>query len=436
MGKKGRLKGGLDEKDFLEEEILKDYDLQVVKKIKPCRGAYRVPTDRGVKMLKKTGCTEAELRYICYFMEHLARQGFKKTARFIFTKYGKPYLKYRGELYYLTDWVEGRTCDLKKITQLEEAIATLAHMHKAAAGYHPPADAKGRGEWGHWEAKFLERSTQLANFDLAKDTAGFNQFIGLFKQYLPSFQRQACLALGLLDDADYQGLAQRDKTKGVVCHRDFSTRNLIRTKKLGIYVVDFDHCIEDAGIHDLARVLCRYLPKYNWDVEVANKAISIYNTILEITPQELQVLLAYLVFPRKAWRLVKRYYSRTRSWSEEEAVEKLNKVINENKLREQFIINFAAVHNISLNVEPKERLKVQDYEEDEEMHTENTGKVIAAGINEEMEVIVPEERELVTQVIPQVKSQAKPIKKTQTLLELDNEFLQGKNGWKIFKKRG
>jgi len=424
------MKGELDEKDFLEEEILRDYDLQVVKKIKPCRGAYRVPTDRGVKMLKKSGCSQEELRFICYFLEHLARQGFKKTARFIFTKYGEPYIKYRGDLYYLTDWVEGRPCDLKKAGQLEEAIETLACMHKAAAGYQPPANAKGRAEWGHWESKFLERSGELATWcERGRESAGLNEFNRLFNLHAATFQRQACLALGLLDAADYQGLAQQEKAKGFVCHRDFTTRNLIRTKKRGVYVVDFDHCIQDIRIHDLSRVLCRYLPKYNWEVNVANKVISIYNSIIEIIPQELQVLLAYLTFPRKAWRLAKRYYGRTRNWTEQEAVEKLYKVINETEQREQFIRNFAAAHNISLQVQPRERSSVKDYEEDVPtvLEEESSTGTIAAGITGEIDVIAPEEKV----VIPKVK----PVKQTETLLKLDDDFLQGKNGWKVFKKR-
>ena len=336
-GKSSRQK---KEKDNLVElEVLRAYDLNV-KKIKPIRNGFKIKTKRGSKFLKQATGSEADLNFIFNVLEQLARQGFYKIARFLPTKYGDPYVRMGDNFYYLTDWIEGKECNLKKPLVLEESVRTLAQLHKASLNM--PAPPLKRSRLGQWPEIYNQTLVELQEFKIMALEKMFpTEFDRLLLNKVDYFYHQGQGAMETLANSRYQELVEAEEQKGVLCHRDFIGRNLIRAKDGEIYLIDFDHCGFDLAMYDLSRFLNKHLPKHGWDQEVARFALNTYNSVRKISKDEYQVLRALLEMPRKFHRLANQYYQHKRDWAEEDFIRKLKGILKREQVRSEFLSTFS-----------------------------------------------------------------------------------------------
>ncbi len=361
MGKKKPAEQQQDhEIKYLEDVILREYDVRSIKKIKGGPGVWKVITDRGTRFLKLSKCNKAELDFTRQLLEHITNRGFRRVARFIVTKYGDNFVHDKDNLYYMTDWIEGKECNFSKLPNLEEAVFTLAEFHQASEQFQYRNNASTtlrneplRQEWGIWQKIFEERARGIQEAARYQNSSrGNHQLVQLLAAKASGIYAWAVQATRLLEQAEFAQLVERDCLKQTISHRSYTGSNIIISKYgRGSYVVDMDHCVYDIQIHDLARLLGRVLPRYQWDITIAKQVLDWYGQIRPLDELERKAIIAYLAFPHRLYQFFK-YVTQEQMVDEElKQVAKLQEELMKDELRKDFLRRLVAELNLELNLE-------------------------------------------------------------------------------------
>lgn len=334
--------------EWLNENILWEYDLPAEKAIE-VRGGFKIETAEGRRLVKLARTTPEAITLAYAALQYLRDRGFHQVAPIALTKYGDPYIKIENQaenqLYYLTDWISGKECQLEMLPQLKEAVATLARMQAAVEGFSPPP-TPSRERWHQWPGRYRQRLGELERCrEMVEQGSVATEFDTLFLTEVGSFIEQGYFSLEWLDEAGYPQLVEEARRTGGICHSEFLGRNLIRNRRGEIYVVNFDNCQLDLRVFDLGRLLSRVLPRYSWDLELTVGLLDLYQERKPLSAGELMVLISYLNFPQRFWRLARRHY--LEGVEEENEVRQLQDLLLEQPVKEDFVLGFLRHYRLS-----------------------------------------------------------------------------------------
>lgn len=316
-------------------KVMSSYDLIVYSIIPFCREVFRVETNDGPKALKICDRDKAKVAFIYGVMQHLWEHGFRKISKPIATKDGDPYAEKDGVIYFLADWLEGNQCDFDNLADLRSACVTLAEFHRYSHGYKPLAEAKGRMMSNKWLSTLSERQDEL-KFFAEKARQLSTLFSEKYLRYYDYFYGRSEIAYQILADSDYPQLATEAVKQGFFTHRDVAGRNFIMVEQ-DAYLIDFDYSRYDIRVTDIVRVLERALKGYNWSTDVGSMIIDSYNKENPLLKEEFIVILAFITWPQKFWRLSNRYFKCKKPWEEESYVRKFNSLIKNAKYQDHFV---------------------------------------------------------------------------------------------------
>lgn len=337
----------MEENRQLEREFLGEYNLDArlfeamglkVKQIIPVRSVYRIVTDKGFFCLKKLRFPMEDMGFIFDAVEHLREKGFRNAFSIVKQKNGDSFLSFEGEQYFLTEWIDGRECDFLNPMDLDAAIEVLASLHKAAEGYAPATCPTDRCYYGKWPENFNRRIDEMKLIRkqvLAKPEK--SDIDKIYLDYVDMCINDGEEALLLLDKTDYKRLSEDAARKGSFIHHDFAHHNILHTFDGRTYVVDFDYCIMDIGVHDLGSLIIRNIKRSNWDVDKALEIIEGYDRRKPISSEELRVLAPFFLFPQDFWMISRQYYIERKDWDEEDYVDKMNTKSEYTLMRRKFI---------------------------------------------------------------------------------------------------
>lgn len=318
-------------------DILREWDLQP-RKVKKIRNAYKIKTNRGDKLLKKSSFNDERVLFMYYALEHLIRNGYDYLPRLIPTKYGDLFVKHEGEIYYLADWFDAKECKSKKTDHVYAAVANLAQFHQAARGFTPPNGCVQREKWEEVSAqlvngcKVLEQ--KLASLPEEMDKAW------------DTFHIMARRAQEYLDASLIERLVAKAKEEKTLCHRQYSPKNLVINHNL--YIVDWEHCGLGIQVSDLAYFMNKVMPVFDWDVAVGDEIIEAYQKIYTLSEDELKFLGAILTFPREFINLVGKWH--VGKIDMEEVPRKLKKILEREKEKVAFLESFFVRYNLKTPV--------------------------------------------------------------------------------------
>lgn len=331
--------------DAINSRVLAEYDLSV-DKARPVRGGYQVDTYEGRRLIKRSRALPDAIFLASQALDHLISRGFHNVVPIRPTKYGDPWVKEAGQLYYQTDWISGKEFSIKRSEQLLEAIMLLARMQSAAVGFAPSSPAAGREKWHTWTERYQERLDDLKGCSEIVEKNGIcSEFDSLFITEVEGFIEQGRLSVELLNQADYRGLVEEARREGGICHRDFVGRNLIRSRRREIYIVNFDNCQLDLKVFDLGRLLSWALPNFGWDFDLAEGTLSRYQEVIPLKKDEILLLASYLNFPQRLWFLARKNYLEPSGGRNE--LEGLQEFLVEQPVRQEFIRQFLKHYLIS-----------------------------------------------------------------------------------------
>ncbi len=337
----------MEENRQQEREFLGEYNLDVrlfeamglkIKQIIPVRSVYRIVTDKGFFCLKKLRFPIEDMNFIFEAVEHLRGKGFRNAFRIVKQENGDNFISFKGEKYFITEWIDGRECDFLNPVDLDAAIEVLACLHKASEGYAPDVCPIDRCYYGKWPEKFRRRIDEMKVIKeqvLSKQEK--SDIDKIYLDYVDMCINDGEDALKLLSKTDYEGISSEVSRKGSFIHHDFAHHNILHTFDGRTYVVDFDYCIKDIRMHDVGSLIIRNLKKSNWDIDKALDIIESYDRRNPVSSEELKVLAPFFLFPQDFWMISRQYYIERKAWDEEDYVDKMNTKSEYTLMRRKFI---------------------------------------------------------------------------------------------------
>jgi CotS family spore coat protein len=299
---------------FWEREIARRYDLQL-ESISPTRGVYLIRTDKGIYCMKRLNYGVQKLLFVYGAKEHLINRGFTNLDRYLLTSEGNPYVEYGDDLYTITEWIDGRECDFRNHNETLKASSTLAEFHESSKGYEVYDGAKLKSDLGRWHHLMTKRRDGLKKMkSIAEAKLDKSEFDRLYIDNVELYVGLANEAIDTLGRSLYDNVVERTLNEKSFCHHDYTYHNIIFDRNDNIHVIDFDYCKYEVRAYDITSFWIKVLKRNEWSFELAKELMSEYEKVSPIYNDEYMVMLAFLKFPQRLWRLANRYYYNEANW--------------------------------------------------------------------------------------------------------------------------
>lgn len=319
-------------------KVLEQYEIEVIS-TRRGRGSYICETDQGRKLFTNCSSSEKKMQFVNRVLERMKAQGYFFADIALKNKEGNLITPDRDEPpCILKDWYEGRECDTKSMTDIEQAIQGLAHLHKWMY-LAPEGEQKEFGCAGGNLLEELERHNRELRkvYSFIRRRKKKNSFEILFLNSFSMFAEQAEEALECLQNSSYPELQQEMLEKGSICHGNFNQHNVWFPARGQIFIGNFDRCCYDIQVSDLYQFMRKIMEKQEWSFGTGYRILESYDHEKTIDKAEREYLRIRLLYPEKFWKLANQYYNHNKCWIPEKSTEKLQKLIDQEKLRNSFL---------------------------------------------------------------------------------------------------
>ena len=220
--------------------VLEQYELDV-RNARRGRGSFLVDTDRGLKLLTEYSGTEGRLEFQAEVMGELREKGLKRLDFPVRNKEGGFLVKDREEItYLLREWHEGRECEVRNLSEVEEAVRTLAYLHRNFR----TAPKEGRE---NFREESLEEELTRKNAELKRvrkfmrSRRRKTEFEQEFLNHFEGFYGEAEAALEAARSRGLRVLYEKSLAEGWLCHGDYNQHHVLLSRE-GTAITDFGRC--------------------------------------------------------------------------------------------------------------------------------------------------------------------------------------------------
>lgn len=335
-------------------EVLKHYDLNI-EQVDKVRSAFKVSADKGTFCLKRVGHGYEKAKKSFYIMKHLKERGSENIVDYYFTKDGKAFIKRKDAAFYLTHWIEGRETSFSSADEILRCAELLSNFHNQAKGFETPKHVKIRSHTCKWKKTFTKCRNELDKFKECIDKLKLKgEFDYTYRSSIDYFQKEAELAIRILEHSGYNELCDYYINERYVCHDSYYYQNILIDKDDRLYIVDLESCQYDVPMSDLGKLIRRVLSKkrFRWDFDLCRKIIESYSKVRPMTKSEYEILLAMLVFPHKFWKLGKKRYDKSKKWNEDKYRKKLRRLLRERTFKREFMYCFISFYKLEMEYDP------------------------------------------------------------------------------------
>lgn len=304
------------------------------------RAVYKISTSDGTRCLKRVYYGKADLLFIYSVVEWLNLNRIY-CPRFISTKKGIKYAEYKGNLFILTEWIEGRKCNYDQLEDINQAAFYLGRMHKTSYGFRPISGSNLRTIESQYFSGLSKHFLQLLELyntaSLVRDSFS--------RLYLETFDYSADAAkesIEILSKVDTSKPIGDRVSMSAICHHDYVNKNIIFSQNNRIYIIDFDRTAMDMPVHDIISFTKRIMKRDNtcWDFNVFKSSMESYEQARQISYNEYLLILSYLMFPHKYWKISRDYYKNINMCNKEAFLTILKKTCKKNRNHQQFCLEF------------------------------------------------------------------------------------------------
>ncbi|SHK07008.1 spore coat protein, CotS family [Hathewaya proteolytica DSM 3090] len=321
-------------KNIVEEKY--EIPVETMEKIK---NVYKIfASDGSIYSLKPVKYEKPHFNFIFGVMKHLQNQGYKGVPKFITTSKGEEYINFFDKWAYMNPWIMGRESNYNNIIDVNMAALNLANMHDKARNFKVQENMKPRNYVGKWVDNFSTRKHEILDFKnriCAKDKK--SQFDGEYMEIMLDELNRCDLCIEHLKEHGYFKYMDRQKAFMEFCHHDYANHNVLIDGNNQTFLIDFDYCILDTHIHDVASLLIRVMKDGKWSLSTAKNIMSIYKDKIDITNEEVLLIADFMEFPQAYWQLGIQYYWEKQPWGEEFFLKKLNRIAVDREERQEFI---------------------------------------------------------------------------------------------------
>ena len=135
----------------------------------------------------------------------------------------------------------------------------------------------------------------------------------LLLQYYEPYMERAAEAEELLCRGGYAEAIARTAQEGGFCHNAYKGEALRQETDGRIFVGNFDKCIAELPLADLAAYIRRYFKKTEGTAAGISAMLERYGRHCPLSERDMILLQGMLLYPEKFLRLVNEYYNRRRT---------------------------------------------------------------------------------------------------------------------------
>ena len=315
--------------------VLEQYDLDI-RNARRGRDSFLIDTDKGWKILTEFSGTEARLQFQSRVMEHLKRQGMDRLDFPIADKEGNFLVKDKDEItYVLREWHEGRECDARNLADVQEAMRSLAFLHRCFV-FPDVESEKYAGEISLKE-EFSRKNTELRKIrKFIRSRKQKNPFEQEFLKRFEEFYEEAKSAEEAASSKGEGTLYAESLQKGCLCHGDFNHHHVLLSDE-GTALIEFRHCHYGIQVGDFYQFFRKILEKTSWDFTYGTAMLREYNRVRPLSESERNHLKMRLLYPEKFWKLANHYYGSNKAWLPVKNIEKLEMLTAQRKQKKAFL---------------------------------------------------------------------------------------------------
>lgn len=330
----------IDELKQLVEEM---YALNVIS-LEKVKNVYRIKTSNDEYCLKVIKYNFPHFFFILSAIKHLQNKGFDKIPEIIDRVDGVSYLPIENCNAYLTKWIRARESNYDNPIDVSHAAMKLAEFHNKSEGFIADNRMEPRVYWYKWIDNFRTRKNEILDFkNRIEAKVVKSEFDYLFLSGMEEELSRADKSVENLLRSDYFEKVNEDINKGGFCHHDYAHHNVLIEENGSINIIDFDYCILDINLHDLASFLLRRMKNGKWDLDNAFFIMNRYNTIRKLEERDIPIMAAFMEFPQDYWQVGIQYYWEKQPWEEEFFIKKLKKIYEDKEEKQEFIEEFRLV---------------------------------------------------------------------------------------------
>ena len=316
------------------EVILSQYELEI-RQVSKGRGFYICDTGQGQLLLSPFKGSGEKGEWIRQYLEDLQRAGY--PAEQIFRNKNNAVVtedEVTGERFWVKTEIRGRELNTGNFEEMTEAAGMLARFHNASAMVQLPEAGIGILQAAKTGTRHTRELIKVKNYIWSKKKK--QEFERIYLQNFQSIYRSAEESCRLLEQAE------EETSTLLVCHGDCNQHNIVRVENHW-QLIHFENVIYGWVVWDLAGYMRKMMEKNNWDMNLGRDIVKSYHAMHPLTEQDLRKLYALLLFPEKFWKLANHYMSSNKAWIPEKDIEKLKKVIEQEKCRLNFVENLFSI---------------------------------------------------------------------------------------------
>lgn len=313
------------------------YQLKV-SNIDKVKNVFRIQSDDGTLCLKVIKYEYGHFLFILSAIKHLQKAGFQMVPPFIKTASQRDFIKI-GDCYaYLTEWVNAREANFDNPLDVLLAAGKLSELHVKSRGFKLTDDMHPRVGWFKWIETYRTRKNEILDFKRRiEEKDNKTEFDSLYHGALEEELQRAENAIDNLIETNYIMRMKKEIEYKGFCHHDFAHHNVLMSDSGKINIIDFDYCILDSNLHDLSSLIMRCMKNGKWSIENAIFIFDAYSVANAVHKIDIPIIAAFLEYPQDFWQVGIQYYWEKQPWGEEFFIKKLQKILEDRKMRQDFI---------------------------------------------------------------------------------------------------
>lgn len=329
---------------YKEEKVLKfvlsKYKFEVIN-INKYRNLYKVECKEGIFYLKRIQHGKRQIINMDFLIQNLNKVQFNNIGVLVRTKEGNLYVRTHKYIFYVTDYIEGKKCDLDILQEAVNCSSLLAKFHLSVNSIDT-RDLKIKNKIKDRPKIFYDKLLNMEKFkQIIEKKRIKNEFDLAYLNSVDNFYNIGAMTLNILNNSKYYTLVKEAARKRTITSETFYNRIVINQD--GEYIItELNDIAVDIQIMDLAKFIRRlmYKENYKWNFDKAKCIIYGYSKIRPLTKDELELILSVITFPHKFWKLGNKRYIKQRGWSEPKYMHKIEKLIENFTLQKKFFMDF------------------------------------------------------------------------------------------------
>ena len=291
-----------------------------------------VYTDKGMKRLKEVKSDEAKILFAASAYEHIYNNGFREISCINRNINGSYNMRYEKNIYILQDFTKGRVYN---VTGKEAAAAVgkaLGEFHRAGERFVPAPGSRARVDWGKWMEKLKSNSISVNKFrELVCLKEKNNEFDKVFLTNANGFLDSMKCSYELLGQNGYLDRVRKSMACNQITHGEFKKHAILEGTEGAVFITNLEECSYDICESDIATLLESFSGKNR--IELVNAALEAYSGVKPLDACSIKIIAAFLLYPKKFYKIVESAYGKKRNYNELELAQKLERSIKREKKR-------------------------------------------------------------------------------------------------------